>query len=354
MQVPYHLETPRESVWTLVRLAWRAGAFSDATKALALLAEAETESWANNATAEFVGRFQIIRGGTAVPYLDRLAVLDELAATNRAPLVRLVVQALAQVGDRQAFRMGSEPASDEVPEKEWHPSPGREHLECVLAALQRLTHLPPTLCNLLISLWQLHGYKCANPLILLDRRGKMGLTTLASRGTAELEGDFVSAAKSLAMMPRDGPVRSAVATLFEAVRTVYPEAREPLRQAIADVVYRERKYWKQLPEEELAELDALHAGFEEASLPARLRQLVGQSRWDRDEQPDLRPFARELVESPTTLVEMWPWLTSGDAADGWRLGEPLAEEDPEGQLLDLVQNVDGAGRDLRVLRADMF
>jgi hypothetical protein len=35
-------------------------------------------------------------------------------------------------------------------------------------------HLPPTLCNLLISLWQLHGYKCANPLILLDRRGKMG------------------------------------------------------------------------------------------------------------------------------------------------------------------------------------
>jgi hypothetical protein len=38
------------------------------------------------------------------------------------------------------------------------------------------THLPPTLCNLLISLWQLHGYKCANPLILLDRRGKMGQT----------------------------------------------------------------------------------------------------------------------------------------------------------------------------------
>jgi plasmid stabilization system protein ParE len=38
-----------------------------------------------------------------------------------------------------------------------------------------LTHLPPTLCNLLISLGQLHGYKCANPLILLARRGKMGL-----------------------------------------------------------------------------------------------------------------------------------------------------------------------------------
>jgi tetratricopeptide (TPR) repeat protein len=43
-----------------------------------------------------------------------------------------------------------------------------------LVRQQNQTHLPPTLCNLLISLWQLHGYKCANPLILLDRRGKMG------------------------------------------------------------------------------------------------------------------------------------------------------------------------------------
>ncbi|MBN1458535.1 MAG: ATP-binding protein [Armatimonadetes bacterium] len=302
----------RETVWTLVRLAWRPGAFFDATKALALLAEAENESWANNATAEFVGRFQILLGGTSVPYLDRLAVLDELVATDRAPIVHLVLQALARVGTRQAFRMGSEPASDELPEKEWQPSTGREHLECVLAALERLSKL-------------------------------------ASRGIAELEDDFITAANGLAMMLRDAPVRSAVAALFEAIRIQYPEAREPLRRAIADVVYRERKYWKKLPEKELTELDALHSGFEDASLPARLRQLVGQSRWERDEQPDLRPLARELAESPTTIVEMWPWLTSGDAADGWRLGEALAEEDTEGQLLDRVQSVEGAGRDLRVL-----
>ena len=302
----------RETVWTLVRLAWRPGAFFEATKALALLAEAENESWANNATAEFVGRFQIFLGGTAVPYLERLVVIDELVATERAPLVRLAVKALARIGERQAFRMGSEPASDEVPEKEWHPTTGREHLECVLAALERLTNL-------------------------------------AGRGIAELESDFVSAAKDLAMMLRDGPVRSAVATLFEAVRTAYPEAREPLRRAIADVIYREREYWKELPEEEVAEIDALHAGFEDTSLPARLRQLVGQSHWDRDEQPDLQPLAGELVESPATLAEMWPWLTSGDAADGWRFGEALAEQDTNGQLLDIMQNAESPGRDLRVL-----
>ncbi|TVR84997.1 MAG: ATP-binding protein, partial [Rhodospirillales bacterium] len=189
----------RETVWALVRLAWRPGAFFDATKALALLAEAENESWANNATAEFVGRFQIFLGGTAVPYLDRLAVIDELVATDRVPLVRLALKALAQVGERQAYRIGSEPASDEVPEKEWHPSTGRENLECVLAALERLTKL-------------------------------------AGLDTVELESDFVAAANSLAMMLRDSPLRSAVATLFDAVRTSYPEAREPLRRSIADVI----------------------------------------------------------------------------------------------------------------------
>ena len=94
----------RETVSTLARLAWRRGAFLEATKALALLAEAENETWVNNATAEFVGRFQIFLGGTAVP-LPRAPRCDRRACgKERAPLVRLAVKALARVGERQAFR----------------------------------------------------------------------------------------------------------------------------------------------------------------------------------------------------------------------------------------------------------
>jgi len=301
----------REIVWTLVRLAWRSRSFADATKALALLAEAENETWNNNATGEFIARFQIFLGGTALPYLERLAVLDELAAENRVSLTRLVVRALARAGDNHVTRIVSEPPSDELPEKEWQPSTRREHFESVLAALERLHKL-------------------------------------ASQSIAELQDDFISAAQSFAMMLRVGPVRESVAAFFETVRSAYPEAQEPLRRTIADIVYRERKYWKELPEEELAALDALHSRFEDASLPGRLRQYVGQSRWDRDKQPDLRPLARELIQSPATLVEVWPWLTSGKAADGWYLGEALAEEDADGSLLDLVQDVEGGGNDFRV------
>lgn len=302
------------AVSTLVLLAWPSRSFADAAKSLALLAEAENETWANNATGEFLARFQVMLGGTAVPYRERFSVLDELAAEDRTPLTRLVVQALAKAGEHQETRLRGDLPSDELPENELHPSTGHERLECVLAALDRLNEL-------------------------------------AKQGTMELQDDFISAAKSLAMVLLRGSVaRKAVAELFETVRDTYPDAREPLRRAIADVLHQERRYWKELPEEELAQLDELHSRFEDESLFARLQQQVGQSHfWDQAEQPDLRPLAQELIEYPSGLVEMWPWLTSGEAEGGWRLGEALAEADTDETLLSLVQDVEGTGTDLRTL-----
>jgi len=57
----------REIVWTLVRLAWKPVAFHDAVTALALLAEAENETWANNATSEFLARFQVFSAEPRYP-----------------------------------------------------------------------------------------------------------------------------------------------------------------------------------------------------------------------------------------------------------------------------------------------
>jgi hypothetical protein len=302
----------REIVWTLVRLAWRPGAFADAAKALALLGEAENETFANNATSEFVARFQVVLGGTAVPYLHRLPVLDELVGDNRLTLNRLVIKALSRVGEERSFRMGSEPPSDELPEMEWYPPTGREQLQCVQAAFDRLT-------------------------------------TLANRAESGLQEDFITAANEFVMMLRDATTRPMVERFFEVVRDAYPDAREPLRRVIAELVHRERKYWNALGQEELDELDALHARFEDASLKARLRQHVGQADWERDVQPQLRPLAKELLESAVALAEEWPWLTSGDAADAWRFGEALAEEDPGRTLVTSGFAMSEAGGDLRVL-----
>ena len=131
--------------------------------------EAENEAWANNASAEFVARFQIFLGGTAVHYLDRLSVLDELLAEERPSLTSLVVRALARIGDQHASRMGSGPASDELPEREWQPLSLPEHLQCVDAAIAKLKEI-------------------------------------AKRRIADFQADFVAAANELSMLLQEPTV----------------------------------------------------------------------------------------------------------------------------------------------------
>lgn len=304
----------RQIVWTLIRLAWRPQSFHDATMALALLGEAENESWGNNATGEFIGRFQIHLGGTALPYVERMSLIDELLAKKRPGLTRLVIRALARAAEHHVTRNSSEPASDELPATEWQPATLSEYVESVGAAIDRLV-------------------------------------TLASQASSNQEGDLVAAAREFAMMLREAPVRPLVIRLFDAVRAAYPNTREQLRRAIDEVVSRERKFWKELSSEELTELDSLHARFEDPSLSSRLRQFVGPSHWETDEKPDLRPLARELILSPIALSQEWSWLTSGEAEDGWRLGEALAEEDPERTLAATAASLPGSGYDLRLLCA---
>lgn len=302
----------RETVWALVRLAWKSSSFHDAVKALALLAEAESETLANNASAEFVARFQVFLGQTAVPYLVRLSVLDELLAEERSSLTRLAVMALAEAGKRWFSRSGSSPVSDELPEREWQPSTENEHFECVETALTRLSDI-------------------------------------AKRGMVDLQADLVAAAQVFSMRLREPSVRDLVAKFYDAIRAAYPEAREPLRRIIASIVHDERTHWKELSDEELGVLEALHARFEDSSLGARLQQHVGQAAWDQEKQANLKPMAEELLSAPEALAEHWPWLTSGDASDALRLGEALAEIDAEGELAETMPVLSGCGRDLRLL-----
>jgi hypothetical protein len=101
--------------------------------------------------------------------------------------------------------------------------------------------------------------------------------------------------------------------------------------------------------DDLQALEALHARYEDASLPARLRQFVGQASWHRDEQIDLPPLASELFRARTTLASEWPWLTSGQASDAWRLGQALAAVDKDGEMEDVLPGLDGRGPDLRLI-----
>jgi hypothetical protein len=302
----------RELVWALVALAWEGAAFHDSVMALALLAEAETEPWANNATSEFVARFQMILGGRAVPYMERLSVLDELLETQKPAFVSLVTKALGRVWDEQPVRMGGGPSSDELPEREWYPRRGDEALECVREAFKRLEAIT-----------------------------RLKLPTV--------EEDLLAAAKHLASLLSRAPVREIVASFYSALRANYPETREELRRAIQQVVYREKQLAKELPEEEIRALEALQADFEEHTLEAQLRQKVGPALWDPSEPVDLTPLAESLYKDREALEAQWPWLTSGEAMLGWQLGEALPLVDTSRALDSVLPALKPQGPDLRVL-----
>lgn len=204
----------RQMVWALVRLAWNQSSFHDAVIALALLAEAENETWANNASAEFAIRFQIALGGTAVPFFHRLELLDELLGMNRPLLTRLVVSALAQAVKSDPVRFVSDPVSDEVPEREWRPPTGQEYFECVQAAMNRLI-------------------------------------SIARTGAPDIEDALLDVGRDMTPMLRDASLRTLIAKFLDAVREAIPAAREPLRRAIAEIVENEIHYWKTLSAEEL-------------------------------------------------------------------------------------------------------
>ena len=133
----------------LARIASRSAGFHDAATALALLAEPENDTWGNSASREFVEKYQVSLGATALPYLERLGVLDELLGLRRTKLARLVVAALGQVGNDSAGGVvmpssdqppepAWEPSSDQPPEPAWEPS-SAELVECITAANRSIT-----------------------------------------------------------------------------------------------------------------------------------------------------------------------------------------------------------------------
>ena len=297
-----------EIVWRLARIASRSVGFHDAATALALLAEPENESWGNGASREFVAKYHVSLGGTALPYLQRLDVLDELMDLRRPGITRLVVQALAQVGNDSAGDVVM-PSSDQVPEPDWQPPSQEELLKCITAGIDRLR-------------------------------------AIAVERDPELQADLLAAAKATAWLLRYRDAGSSVATFFIRLRESYPELREPLRKRIADVLHRNME---SLSPEQLETLRRLHVRFEDPSLNGRLRQLVGPHEWEREAQPDFASLAADLVADLQVLAGQWPWLTSGQAGAAWELGEALADADPGGSLAGELPKLSGGGADQRLI-----
>ena len=297
-----------EIVWTLVRIAGGSRGFDDAAAALALLAEAENESWGNGAAREFVAKYRVSLGGTARSYLERLVVLDDLVALQRPGLTRLVVRALAQVGNDSAGYVVM-PSSGHAPEPDWRPASWEVRVQCITAAIDRLR-------------------------------------SIAGERDPQLPADLLASAQGVSPLLCYRDAGESVARFFVELRDSYPDLREPLRKHVADVLRRNKQ---RLPPDQRQTLNRLHAQFEDPSLAGRLVQYVGPQPWERETEPDFRSLSRELLADPKVLVERWSWLTSGRAGATWELGQALASADPGGRLGHELPSIPDGGPDQRLV-----
>ena len=293
----------------LVRLASYPDAFHDSALALAELAAAENEAWANNASAEFVARYQLFLSGTGCPYPDRLVALDELLESGRPQLQALAVRALARAGVRQEFAMVDSSTTPGPAPAQWRPQTNREHLECMLAAFQRL-----------------------------ERAATLPVPDAA----------LLDATKRLAMWLRDEPVREPIAAFFRTAASMHPAIREHVRREIHRIAQNSRRLWKDRDEAVISWIESLEKEFSDTTPGGRLRELVGPPDQERTEE-GLRPLARELVANPEALWSEWSWLTGGQAIGAWDLGAALEKADADHGLLSQLLTAAGTGSDVRVI-----
>ena len=88
-------EGRRNIIWTLEKLCFGKETFANSTKILYRLAVAENESWANNATGQFLQLFHIYLAGTEVSLKERLKIIKWGLGMKDEKFTQLAIKAMA-------------------------------------------------------------------------------------------------------------------------------------------------------------------------------------------------------------------------------------------------------------------
>jgi len=133
----------RNLVWALEKLCFRETCFEESANSLLLLASAENESFANNATGQFKQLFRTFLSGTEAPPALRLKIIDSALDSNRESMRKLGVDALDEVIETYlgSRAVGAEYQGSGQPLEEWRPKIWAEAFEYWDEALTRLRKL---------------------------------------------------------------------------------------------------------------------------------------------------------------------------------------------------------------------
>lgn len=129
----------RDTVWALERLVFGAPRFLRAARLLLALSVAENETWANNATTQFLQLFQAQLAGTEAPPALRLQLLDEVVAEEDPARTNLAIRALGvAIGTRHFTRTVGPEVQGSRRYDDWTPRTNQELLAYFNGCLDRL------------------------------------------------------------------------------------------------------------------------------------------------------------------------------------------------------------------------
>jgi hypothetical protein len=299
----------RHVVWTLEKLAWHRDTFFGAARLLLALAEAENESFANNATGTWRQLFQTYLGGTEVPAIERHILIVEALHSESVQRRLLGIQAIVSALAVYETRGGeAEHQRGRVVPAEYHPKTQAEARETRASALELL--------EVGLNDNEVVVREQATDALLQCARG------LVATGLAD---QVLQRLKSLDVKG-------------------YQERRE-VRGTVQDALkYEETR----LSEDQRAQFEEFLQGLEGRTYTDRLRRWVGKwtnSDWLRadDEDPErphweIAKLADEAFDSPGLLAQELEWLASPEAENVWFFGYRLGERDTDHVWLgDLVQ-----------------
>jgi hypothetical protein len=280
----------RDLVWTLEVLLWWPATWRQAIESLYLLAQHENESFANNATGQFVQFFSIYLSGTTVPFADRAAWLHDAIVTATSDELDLLTDASAAGLEEHhsrsvtGFRGGGEPV-------DWRPQTNEEYFTARRAAWDLLV-----LC--------------------LDRRS-VDDARLAT--TSKIAHGIGAAYRSTLATHVNSSLRS---------RTWSTQERAVLASGVRNVMRHE----SEMPAEVRELANALHDWLLGDDLDSRGAVVLSSSLWD------LFIEDASAYEPPSLLVDLVDRLARSEepVAHAVTLGRGIDEQETRHQMLRLV------------------
>lgn len=302
----------RYVVWSLERIViWR-DLFARGARLLILLARAETESVANNATGVFSDLYSPGYGRlapTELPPMDRLPLLDELFTSGRSADISLALTACDKALETHGMT------------------------RTVGAEYQGLKHLPDLwmpktwgeLYEYYEAVWNLVS---ARYLSLDKESAKMAIETLLNR------------ARGLSQNQHMAPI---VQKTLEDLAGSDMVDNEELVKVIAGIIHYDRK---RLPPDVISKWEEIRDSIVGSDFGSQLKRYVGMNVFEdhidhegntTDVARDrIGTLAREAAEEPVLLESEFTWLTTEKAVRGVEFGFDLGSIDTENSFLPIL------------------